>query len=84
MESYKKFETVRHGEKQGEELSETGIEQAKVKARELLEEIKASPDGSVFYAMPSNVGRAVETRDVIESELRTLAEGEQGIEFISV
>jgi ElaB/YqjD/DUF883 family membrane-anchored ribosome-binding protein len=86
MENYKQFETVRHGEKQGEELSKAGIEQSKIKAQELLEEIKASPDGSVFYAMSSNVGRAVETRDVIESELKTLAEGEQDqdIEFISV
>lgn len=84
MENYKKFETVRHGEKRGEELSEVGIEQSKIKARELFEEIKASPDGSVFYAMSSNVGRAVETRDIIESELRILAEGEQGVEFISV
>ena len=83
-EYFKKFETVRHGEKQGEELSEVGIEQSKIKARELLKEIKESPDGSVFYAMSSNVGRAVETRDVIETKLRILAEGEQDIEFISV
>ncbi|OGH64364.1 MAG: hypothetical protein A2821_03265 [Candidatus Magasanikbacteria bacterium RIFCSPHIGHO2_01_FULL_41_23] len=84
MENYKQFETIRHGEKHGEELSEVGIEQSKIKAQELLEEIKAAPDGSVFYAMSSNVGRAIETRDVIESELITLAENEQGIEFISV
>jgi len=84
MENFKQFETVRHGEKRGEELSEVGIEQAKEKAKELLGEIKASPDGSVFYAMSSNVGRAVETRDVIETELKNLAQEEQGIEFISI
>jgi hypothetical protein len=84
METHKQFETVRHGEKQGEELSEAGIGQAKEKAGKLLDEIKNAPDGAVFYAMSSNVGRAVETRNVIEEELKDLARGNQEIEFISV
>lgn len=84
MEGRKQFETIRHGEKHGEDLSEAGIEQSKIKARDLLEEIEASPEGSVFYAMPSNIGRAIETRDVIETELKTAAQNIQGIEFISV
>jgi broad specificity phosphatase PhoE len=84
MENFKRFETVRHGEKQGEKLSEVGVGQAKEKARELLDEIKTSPNGSIFYIMSSNVGRAIETRDIIENELKILAQEEQGIEFISV
>jgi hypothetical protein len=35
MENFRKIETVRHGEKKGEDLSERGVEQAEQKAEEL-------------------------------------------------
>lgn len=86
MENFKRFETIRHGEKQGENLSEAGVEQTKAKAKEFLDEIERAPEGTVFYIMPSIVGRAVATRDILESELNNLAQEQksENIEFISV
>lgn len=78
------FETMRHGEKAGEVLSERGREHAREKARELLKEIERLPDGAVVFLTPSNVGRAVETRDIIVAELKELCKEEPGVEFISV
>ncbi len=87
MENYfRTIETMRHGEKKGEELSERGEEQAREKAAELLLEIEAAPPGAVFYIMPSIVGRAKATRNIIESTLEQLVrdKGTEDIVFISV
>lgn len=81
---FRKFETVRHGDKKGEDLSEAGIERAKKKAEALFEEIRQSPPGTVLYLMPSNIGRAIETRNVMEQQLIELAQTDDSIEFISV
>ncbi len=78
------FETIRHGDKAGEKLSELGIEQAREKAHEWYERIKEAELGTVVYILPSNVGRAQETRNTVEAELRELCRGDSDIEFISV
>lgn len=78
------IETIRHGAKQGEALSAEGIEQARGKAGELLTEIEAAEPGMVFYVIPSNVGRAIETRRLIEDELRSLCADRPDIAFVDV
>ncbi len=78
------FETIRHGAKEGRDLSEVGVEQAKQKAQEILDLIDKMPKGAVLNIIPSNVGRAVETRNVIEQELNELCQGRDDIELISV
>lgn len=86
MEKFRMVETFRHGEKKGEELSENGEEQAREKAKSLLVEIEAAPNGSVFFIMPSIVGRAKMTRDIIESTLEQLIHEKKAedIVFISI
>ena len=84
MEVSKKFESVRHGDKEGSGLSEKGREQAREKAKSYYREIQESEPGTVFYLIPSIVERAVETRNLIEEELRQQAQGNSEIEFISV
>ncbi|MBS3053512.1 hypothetical protein A3A67_00190 [Candidatus Peribacteria bacterium RIFCSPLOWO2_01_FULL_51_18] len=79
-----KFESMRHGHKEGENLSERGKEQAKEKAKALLEEVQQSEAGTIFFVIPSNVGRAKETREIIETELRQLAASDSDIAFIDV
>lgn len=79
-----KFESMRHGHKEGEDLSEKGKNQAKEKAKALLVEIRQSEAGTIFFVMPSNVGRAKETRDIIETELRQLAASDSEVAFIDV
>lgn len=78
------FETVRHGEKEGESLSARGIEQAIEKAHELAAEIENSLNGTVFYLLPSNVGRAVATRDTIETELQELLAEDKKVAMVDV
>lgn len=77
-------ETVRHGDKKGNDLSELGVEQAREKAAELWQEIQEAPPGTVFYTMSSNVGRAVQTRNTIEQVLKELATGSPDVSVLSV
>ncbi|MES2223342.1 MAG: hypothetical protein V4469_00250 [Patescibacteria group bacterium] len=79
------FEAVRHGDKdKAGNLSEEGVQQSKEKALVFVEEIKSAPPGSVFYVLPSNVGRATETGRTIESELEEILQNDPNVEFISV
>ncbi len=79
-----KFESMRHGHKEGENLSEKGREQAKEKAKALLEEVQQSEAGTIFFVIPSNIGRAKETRSLIEAELTELVASDSGITLIDV
>ncbi len=82
---YNEFETIRHGDKNADgSLSEKGVEQSKEKAVELYEEIKSAEGGSVFFILPSKVGRAKQTGREIELKLKELFSGQSDVEFISV
>ena len=65
-------------------LTAEGIREAKNLASEIFKEIKESPRGSIYFLMPSNVGRAQETRDIIEAELQAVLKDNPEIEIISV
>lgn len=79
------FETIRHGDKNADgTLSERGREQAREKAIELQQRILEAAPGSIIYLIPSNVGRAVQTRDEIEATLKELCAEDPNIEFVSV
>ncbi len=79
------FETIRHGDKNVDgTLSERGGEQAREKAVELYERIQNAPLGSIIYLTPSNVGRAVETRNEIETELQELCAEDPSVEFVPI
>ncbi len=78
------FEIIRHGDKQGKELSEKGREQARSKAREIYGEIRLMPPDAVVCLFSSNVGRAQRTEEEIVNALRELCVGDQDIEILSV
>lgn len=78
------FETMRHGHKEGRNLSEEGREAAAERGRQKFEEIRDAEPGTVFYMITSNVGRAAETRNAAEGEVVRLAESEDDIHVASV
>lgn len=78
------IETIRHGHKAGEHLSEQGREEARKQAIRYYEEVQKSPPGTVFFIVPSNVERAQETRDAIQEKINDLARDNDSITFVSV
>lgn len=75
----------RHGEKDSQgELSAEGIEHAREVAREIFEQIKSAPARSLFFIVPSILGRAQKTRTVIESVLKEEIRNETEIEILSL
>lgn len=78
------FEMMRHGHKQGEGLSQLGVEQAGEKAREIYNKIKALPEDAVVCLFSSNIGRAIATKDTIENELLELVKSDAEIQVLSV
>lgn len=75
----------RHGEKDSQgRLSEGGIRHAREVAREIGAELKNAPDGTIFFVMPSTVGRARATRDAMESALQESLCNEPDIQVLSV
>ena len=78
-------ENIRHGDKNKDgSLSDAGREQAREKAQELFGQIREADPGTVVYVTSSSVGRAAETGQEIETELRNLCHGISKIEFIDV
>lgn len=86
MEISKGIEYVRHGHKEGKELSELGVQQAREKAESFFKEIQEASPGSIIYSISSNIGRAVKTKEIIEARLKELAEEtkDESVEFIDV
>ena len=67
------FEMMRHSKKDSEgNISPEGREMAEKDAQETFERIEAMPNGSVICMIPSNVGRAVETKEIIEKTIEEL------------
>lgn len=80
-----RFETIRHGDKGADgNLSEVGENQAIEKAEQIYQQITEAPVGSIIYAVPSSVGRAVQTRDILEERLRELCADCDDVVFVSV
>lgn len=65
-------------------MSEIGQLQAKEKAATFFAEVEKAELGSVFFVMSSNVGRAMESGDIIENELRVLADSNPTIQIIDI
>lgn len=75
----------RHGEKDsGGGLSAEGVEHAKRVAEGLAAELRTAPEGSVFFVMPSTVGRAKATRDAMEFSLKETFHAESDVEITSI
>ncbi|MFA6436971.1 MAG: hypothetical protein WC242_02535 [Candidatus Paceibacterota bacterium] len=80
------FEVLRHGEKdETGHISEDGREKIRDRAKELFEEIKTYPEGTVIAFMPSNIERTQKTRDIFEETLISLFnEAGQGYRILDV
>lgn len=77
-------ETIRHGAKEGKELSEEGREQAHNKGDELFDRLSALPEGAVMVIYSSPIGRAKDTASIATQQMKERASTEEGFEFISV
>ncbi len=84
MENLSKFEVIRHGHKQGEQLSEKGREEALEKAKEIYGNIESLPQSAVVCLFSSNIGRSIDTKNTIEGELRNIMSGDENTEFIAI
>ncbi|MCB9805960.1 hypothetical protein H6775_02240 [Candidatus Nomurabacteria bacterium] len=79
------IDTLRHGAKAPDgNLSELGQEQARNKGDEYFQRFVESPPGTLFFILPSNVSRAIDTGKGIEDRLRELIVDHSDMHVLSI
>lgn len=75
--------SMRHASKEGDRLSVKGEAEAAKKAEEIAGVVREAPSGTIFAIVPSNIGRAQQTGDIMETRLREIL-AQEAVDFVDV